>query len=332
MAAARPVVEEGGGEDMSEDYMSDLFLQAAPPAPMVDPRQSMPSWKRKAKQRGRDADAHAARKRPKASLKEDIKEGLSKPIAAGNKGFDMLLKMGFKQGQGLGATGKGKKEPVGVEIKDGRRGLGWEFAVQQQQRARTQARQVFRRRCEERTGNLVEDFRVRKRREFVVKQAERDLPASQRACQQLDEEMGVTESELWFRLPPPEDEYAYAGGAEGDYARPRAVDGSGGAPLALAEGAHPGGEAEADILAWIDAEAAEPAAAEPEAGKAAAEVQVASAAKGSDFELLGPLDQLEIVTTYLRATHSYCHWCGRVYADARDMEAACPGPTWDDHQ
>ena len=120
--------------DEEDDYMSDMFLQNAPAAPKVDPRQQLPSWKRRAKL----AAAPVPAKRTKASVKEDIREGLAQPLQAGNKGFQMLLKMGFKEGQGLGEEGKGKKEPVGVEIKEGRRGLGWELAVQQQQKARTQ--------------------------------------------------------------------------------------------------------------------------------------------------------------------------------------------------
>lgn len=42
-------------------------------------------------------------------------------------------------------------------------------------------------------------------------------------------------------------------------------------------------------------------------------------------------EKLEMVTTYLRTTYSYCHWCGVHYEDATDMDSNCPGSTKDEH-
>ena len=58
---------------------------------------------------------------------------------------------------------------------------------------------------------LVEDFRARKRREFAERRASADLPPSQRACEQLDKEAGLAESEFWFKLPTPPPETDGAG-------------------------------------------------------------------------------------------------------------------------
>lgn len=42
-------------------------------------------------------------------------------------------------------------------------------------------------------------------------------------------------------------------------------------------------------------------------------------------------EKLEMVTSYLRTMHSYCHWCGVHYEDATDMNSNCPGSTKDEH-
>lgn len=60
---------------------------------------------------------------------ERREEGLSMAIATENKGFAMLQKMGFKPGQGLGKSGEGRTEPLAVEIKADRGGLGRDAAV-----------------------------------------------------------------------------------------------------------------------------------------------------------------------------------------------------------
>ena len=41
-----------------------------------------------------------------------------------NKGFKILSKLGWKEGEGLGVDGQGIRYPVNVHKKDNRRGLG----------------------------------------------------------------------------------------------------------------------------------------------------------------------------------------------------------------
>lgn len=52
------------------------------------------------------------------------------------------------------------------------------------------------------TADLQLDFQQRKRHEYREKQALRDLPAAQLACETLDVEQGLGLSDLWFRPPP----------------------------------------------------------------------------------------------------------------------------------
>lgn len=42
-------------------------------------------------------------------------------------------------------------------------------------------------------------------------------------------------------------------------------------------------------------------------------------------------EKLDMLTTYLRTTYCYCHWCGTHYEDAADLQQNCPGETKDDH-
>lgn len=81
-------------------------------------------------------------KRTKKSLseieKETRNEGLQTSLDASNKGFAMLQKMGYKQGQSLGKANEGRVEPVPIEVKEGRGGLGRETVLKEiaEQKAR----------------------------------------------------------------------------------------------------------------------------------------------------------------------------------------------------
>lgn len=48
----------------------------------------------------------------------------AKPIGESNRGYAMLAKMGWAPGDGLGADGEGRKEPIRVSMRPGRTGLG----------------------------------------------------------------------------------------------------------------------------------------------------------------------------------------------------------------
>ncbi|QQP57225.1 Angiogenic factor with G patch and FHA domains 1like [Caligus rogercresseyi] len=49
---------------------------------------------------------------------------LETSIDSRNKGFNMLAKMGWKEGEGLGKSASGIAEPVGIEQRSERAGLG----------------------------------------------------------------------------------------------------------------------------------------------------------------------------------------------------------------
>lgn len=209
-AAAAPTVADTFGadsdEDDEDDYLSDKFLagsRAVLTGGKVDPRWDLPKWKRKAAQLDKAARDPPPRKR---SLKEHEadhrRQGLGAKLDASNKGFAMLAKMGYTAGAGLGKGGSGRAEPVGVELRVGRGGFGLETAKRKRSESMIAVTNAARARRVRATADLQLDFQQRKRHEYREKQALRDLPAAQLACETLDVEQGLSLSDLWFRPPP----------------------------------------------------------------------------------------------------------------------------------
>lgn len=54
----------------------------------------------------------------------NLKKGLETKIDEGNKGYDLLKKMGYQDGQGLGKDGVGILQPLPLDVKTDRKGLG----------------------------------------------------------------------------------------------------------------------------------------------------------------------------------------------------------------
>ena len=81
----------------------------------------------------------------------------------------MLARMGFKPGQGLGKAGDGRTEPVPIELKSGRGGLGLAAAATLRAEAATRGRAMGTARRERAAADAMGDFRLRKQREFAEK-------------------------------------------------------------------------------------------------------------------------------------------------------------------
>uniref|UniRef100_A0A4W3GEY8 G patch domain-containing protein 11 n=1 Tax=Callorhinchus milii TaxID=7868 RepID=A0A4W3GEY8_CALMI len=139
------------------------------------------------------------------SKKEEEKERrdamLQSSLGSENKGFAMLQKMGYKEGHGLGKTGKGIVEPIPLQIKTGRAGIGHEEA----EKRRAEERMEYSRRRFQ-VKKEFEEQRFSQYRQQIKKkqeqlQLEGDLRKSQRACEQLDTQKGIDAPELaWYWL------------------------------------------------------------------------------------------------------------------------------------
>lgn len=141
-----------------------------------------------------------SRTKPRAQLEaQKREEGLSCPIASDNKGFAMLQKMGYKPGQSLGKrSAEGLKEPISISVKSDRTGLGRDEFIQRRLedlRTRKRSKKV------KLTSEIQEEYLKHLRDKFTEKQVRGDLMKSQKACEQLDQNMDVsvpTEKWFWF--------------------------------------------------------------------------------------------------------------------------------------
>ncbi|KAK9055458.1 hypothetical protein SSX86_026541 [Deinandra increscens subsp. villosa] len=129
-----------------DDYMGDLskFLSPQPEASANPPAQKVSGTNSSSK----STSLHSSKKRPKIrnwqeqkKLKREIKQveedertlaSLESALPQSNIGFKMLKQMGYTPGSGLGASGR--VEPVGLEIRRSRAGIGREDPIKEKMR------------------------------------------------------------------------------------------------------------------------------------------------------------------------------------------------------
>nr|XP_046257614.1 G patch domain-containing protein 11-like isoform X3 [Scatophagus argus] len=185
--------------DEEEDYMSDAFLSkiqdVKPGVNMV--KRAKEAMKREIRQK--EANIKNRQKTLKEQEKESREAALQNSISNENKGFALLQKMGYKAGQGLGKEGAGRVDPIPLNIKMDRGGIGMEEAKKRKAEEELEHyRQKVRAKQQNETKSL-EDFRSRVRTEREERKIEGDLRRSQRACEQLDSQKGITvPREDWY--------------------------------------------------------------------------------------------------------------------------------------
>lgn len=103
----------------------------------------------------------------------------------------MLMKMGYKPGQGIGKSQSGIVEPIPVEVKMGRQGLG---------KTLRKPESYNRKNVNAKLDNMdTRDFRSRIAQEKTEQVQKFDLYKSQKICQDLDTKMNVVKpQESWF--------------------------------------------------------------------------------------------------------------------------------------
>lgn len=103
-------------------------------------------------------------------------EGLDTAISTSNKGFAMLAKMGYKQGDAIGRSNKGIVEPIGIQIKSDRGGLGRDAALQQLKERRAEIRRKkLLEHSQRREDVSTDEFRRRMTQKAGERQMEADL-------------------------------------------------------------------------------------------------------------------------------------------------------------
>ncbi|EZA58631.1 hypothetical protein DMN91_009031 [Ooceraea biroi] len=165
-----------------EDYMSDKFLQN------TEKHVSLSlMYKRIAEIKSNQSKA--CNKPIKVIEQEKREEGLSSAISNSNKGFQMLTKMGYKPGQGIGKTQSGMVEPIPVEVKADRQGLG-----------KKKRKELYGKNMNAKMDNThIKDFRSRMAQKKTEQLEKCDLYKSQKVCQELDTKENVEKpDESWF--------------------------------------------------------------------------------------------------------------------------------------
>ncbi|KAL7889597.1 hypothetical protein AOLI_G00018550 [Acnodon oligacanthus] len=182
-----------------DDYMSDAFLNQ-----LVDIRPGMPMVKRAKDTLRREAlhkqkSIQNKQKSYKQHERDSRDAALQSSLSNENKGFALLQKMGYKAGQGLGKEGSGQVEPIPLNIKTDRGGIGME---QLKKRKAEEKLESFRKKVQVKQlmeKKSLEDFRDRKKTEREKRRTEGDLRKSQRACEHLDSQKGINiPKDSWY--------------------------------------------------------------------------------------------------------------------------------------
>uniref|UniRef100_A0A671LP13 G patch domain-containing protein 11 n=1 Tax=Sinocyclocheilus anshuiensis TaxID=1608454 RepID=A0A671LP13_9TELE len=175
--------------DEEDDCMSDAFLNQIP-----DVRPGIPMVKRvkeamKKEALQKEKNTQNRQKSFKEQERESREAALQSSLSSQNKGFALLQKMGYKAGQGLGKEGAGRVEPVPLNIKTGL------FELYASLFLDVVLSNMFITEC------------AREPKEKSAKQG--DLRNSQRACEQLDSQKGISvprDSWYWPEVVKDEDE------------------------------------------------------------------------------------------------------------------------------
>ncbi len=99
---------------------------------------------------------------------ERIEEGLNTKIPKENKGFQLLMKLGFKEGETLGKKQKGLTEPLQIDLKPNKHGI--EFLDPKKARMKEKVKMM-----QKYSTELSEGFVNLKRHEFIIKKLKKKL-------------------------------------------------------------------------------------------------------------------------------------------------------------
>jgi len=260
----------------------------------------------------KEADAEAARE-----------EALATALPETNKGFKMMAKFGFKQGDTLGKSADARKTPIAVDIKADKGGIGLESEKKRKFRELWEEADRLAKRTKEEEGDYLE----MRRQEAKEKKAERDLDSAQRTAERLSDkeadEKGTPEpgekpltdvNVLWRSRARRRVEI------QQDKQQRRELNNSLASRLpTLADE----GDVDNDTKVALGQDL-QPFYTTLEGDLEADDPELA------EFEALPVAERLEKVLLYLRQKFQYCLYCGYQYPD-RELEG-CPGVTEQEHE
>ncbi|KAF5750691.1 hypothetical protein HS088_TW03G01030 [Tripterygium wilfordii] len=193
MAESRenPSTNEGGGSEEDDDYMGDLsvFLppeDSNPPkfASKKTPKGETPTvqYSKKSKTLNWQQQRQLSRERRQQEEDEQTLAKIEAPIPETNIGFKLLKQMGYTPGSALGKEGSGLAEPVGLEIRRTRVGIGREDP-HREKRKREEIEAEMNRRNEE---ALMTEFGSRQKSQWRSRRVVVNFKKAKAALDQLE--------------------------------------------------------------------------------------------------------------------------------------------------
>ena len=327
---SRPTSSKEDGDE-EDDYLTMSF---------DDPSTTSGKKGSLVEQRKRKQREAEIRGRPKSKAEVAAEEVAKREAAlatstldTSNKGYKMMAALGYKAGSTLG-TGKATNallEPVGLEMKEGRSGIGAD-----NEKKRKFREEVERKAGEEKRVKVDEgDFRERNRLERELKRQEGQMIGAQKVCERLEEEEQLVGDGV------------LEGGGDGSEKVPQKKNRQ---PLRKVNVLWRGlvkhrelKERERRMRYDLHQSLTRtPTYDDPDEdkedrmalGKKDMLEEVDLDVDGDDeeldtFEALDPAEKLARLVDYLRERWIYCFWCKYQYPD-KEMEG-CPGKTEEDH-
>ncbi|CAF3263879.1 unnamed protein product [Rotaria sp. Silwood2] len=172
-------------DDDDDDYMSDKILAAAAQASapqLLNPRRRVPP-----------PPPSIPTEKPRHVIeKEQREQGLSTAITSDNKGFQLLKKMGYKEGSKLGASqSNGLIEPIQIKLHSSRSGLGEENEKKEKTRIKEEIKNKF-------NQQIQSSYQDHLKQKYYLKRLRIDIAKCQSICERLDKEkLNLEENILW---------------------------------------------------------------------------------------------------------------------------------------
>ncbi|OQV09075.1 G-patch domain-containing protein [Cladophialophora immunda] len=183
-----PPVPEATSDD-EDDYMNMTFEDTAS-------SQKNETLTQRKKRLAREAEIKG-RPKSKAELAQEERKKRDSALSTttldtSNKGFKMMAALGYKPGNALGASrpttdgGKDDRllEPIGLEMRDSRSGIGADAEKKRKFREEVEAQQEADKKRKVEAG----EFRERQQKEREEKKMEGQIWAAMKVCERLDEE------------------------------------------------------------------------------------------------------------------------------------------------
>ena len=186
MSRKRP--HEAEVDDDEDDYMSDKILTAAAQAAapqLLNPRRRVPPPP-PPPTISKDKARHAIEA-------EQREQGLSTAITSDNKGFQLLKKMGYKEGSKLGVNQtNGLSEPIPIKIHPSRSGLGEQKEKKEKVRVKEEIKAKF-------NQQIQSTYQDNLKQKYQCKRLQIDIAKCQSICERLDREKFTLEENIRWK-------------------------------------------------------------------------------------------------------------------------------------